>query len=178
MAIVNQVKPETIERLRGVIDFYMLRGILPVARSWPKKPKPPYTDLQAEAMAVFAIANKSMRELSPNMLETWQLSTIGIKPSWTDVYRAIIMKYWKLTRTIAIIALDYEVFETEDQFKVSWDLLQLYIDPEVPEERYTLATKLINKADILTAPKPIYFTLLNDEQKRQVAPYILFEGKP
>ena len=178
MAIVNQVKPETIERLRGVIDFYMLRGILPVARSWPKKPKPPYTDLQAEAMAVFAIANKSMRELSANMLKTWQLSTAGIKPSWTDVYRAIIMKYWKKNRCIAIIALDYEVFETETEFKVSWDVLKLYIDPGTPEERYTVTTELISKEDILLAPKPIYFTLLDDEKQRLVAPYILFEDKP
>lgn len=178
MAIVKEITPETIERMRGVIDYYMLRGILPVARAWPKKPKPPYTDLQAEAMAVFAIANQSMHRLSPNMLETWQLSTVGIKPSWTDVYRSIIMKYWKLTRGIAIIALDYEVIEEAMKFKVVWDLLQLYIDPDVPEELYTYETTLILKEDILMAPKPIYFTLLDDDKQRQVAPYILFEDKP
>ncbi len=61
MAIVNKITAETIERMRGKIDFYLLRGITPVARSWPKKPKPPYTALQAEAMAVFALANKSFR---------------------------------------------------------------------------------------------------------------------
>jgi len=178
MAIVKKITPETIERMRGVIDFYMLRGILPVARSWPKKPKPPYTPLQAEAMAVFAIANKSMHELSPNMLETWRVSTFGKKPSWTDVYRAIIMKFWKKNRSIAPIALDYEVVEEETKFKVVWDLLELFIDPEVPEERYTYETTLILKADILEAPKPIYFTLLDDEKQRLVAPYIIFEDKP
>ncbi len=177
MAIVDKIRPETIELLRGKIDFYLLRGILPVARSWPKKPKPPYTALQAEAMAVFSIANKSMRRLSDNMLKTWQATTVGITPSWTDVYRSIIMKYWKLNRTIAPIALDYEVFETEDQFKISWDILQLYIDPDTPEETYTKATKLIDKDEILLAPKPIYFTLFDDGQ-RLVAPYILFEDKP
>jgi len=178
MAIVGSISVETIERLRGVIDFYMLRGITPVARSWPKKPKPPYTALQAEAMAVFAIANKSMREISPNMLETWRVGSVGKKASWTDAYRALIMKYWKLKRSIAPIALDYEVIETETEFTVSWDLLQLYIDPGTPEERYTLATSIINKADILMAPKPIYFTLFDEEGNRLVAPYILFEGKP
>ena len=178
MAIVKEITPETIELLRGTIDFYMLRGILPVARSWPKKPKPPYTDLQAEAMAVFAIANLSMHRLSPNMLEAWQLTTVGIKPSWTDVYRSIIMKYWKLNRCIVSIALDYEVIETATEFRVVWDILQLYIDPGVPEETYRMETNLINKSDILLAPKPIYFTLLDDAQKRLVAPYILFEDKP
>ena len=177
MAIVKSISAETIEKLRGTIDFYMLRGITPVARKWPKKPKPPYTALQAEAMAVFAIANKSMRELSTNMLETWQLSTVGKKPAWTDVYRSIIMKYWKKYRKIAPIALDFEVIETETQFKVSWDILQLYIDPTTPEERHNLETNLIDKEDIILAPKPIYFTLLDDEKQRLVAPYILFEDK-
>ena len=178
MAIVKEITPETIERMRGVIDFYMLRGITPVARSWPKKPKPPYTALQAEAMAVFAIANESMHRLSENMLKTWQATTVGIKPSWTDVYRKIIMKYWKLTRSIAKIALDYEVVEEETKFKVVWDILELFLDPDKPEERYTYETTLIVKKDILMAPKPIYFTLFDDNGNRQVAPYIIFEDKP
>ena len=125
MAIVKEITPETIERMRGVIDFYMLRGILPVARRWPKKPKPPYTVLQAEAMAVFGIANLSMHRITANMLQTWQLTTVGKKPSWTDVYRAIIMKYWKLKGTIAQIALDYEVLDEETEFKVKWSILKL-----------------------------------------------------
>jgi hypothetical protein len=178
MAIVKEITPETIELMRGHIDFYMLRGILPVARAWPKKPKPPYTALQAEAMAVFAIANSSMHRLSQNMLETWQMSTLGIKPSWTDVYRSIIMKYWKLKRVIAPIALNYEVIDAGLEFQVSWEILQLYIDPETPEEIYNETTSLIVKEDILLAPKPIYFTLLDDEKNRLVAPYILFEDKP
>ncbi|MBA7588040.1 hypothetical protein ES708_30088 [subsurface metagenome] len=175
MAIVDKITPETIERLRGIIDFYMLRGILPVARKWPKKPKPPYTALQAEAMAVFAMANSSMHRLTPNMLETWQATTVGVKPSWTDVYRAIIMKYWKLNGTIAPIALDYNVIETDTEFKVVWDILQLYIDPLVPEELYSAETTIINKEDIILAPKPIYFTLSSDDGIRLVAPNIKFE---
>lgn len=178
MAIVSEVTAENVERFRGKIDFYMLRGITPVARKWPKKPKPPYTALQAEAMAVFAIANKSMREIYPNMLETWQLSTVGKKPSWTDVYRSIIMKYWKKNKSIALIALDYEVIDAGEKFKISWDILKLFIDPDIPEERYSKSTDLILKSDILLAPEPIYFTLLDDAGDRLVAPYILFKDKP
>ncbi len=175
MAIVDKITPETIERLRGIIDFYMLRGILPVARKWPKKPKPPYTPLQAESMAVFAIANTSMGRLSDKMLEAWRITTFGVKPSWTDVYRAIIMKYWYIKRSIAPIALNYNVIETDTQFKVEWDILQLYIDPLVPEELYSAETTVINKEDILLAPKPIYFTLSSDDGIRLVAPNIKFE---
>jgi len=176
MAKVKVITPETIERMRGKVDYYWLRGITAVARKWPKKPKPPYTVLQAEAMGVFAMANRSMHRISQNMLDAWRVGTVGIKPSWTDVYRKIIMRYWKINKALPPIALDYLVTETATEFSVSWDILQLYIDPLVPEELYTKATALINKADILEAPKPIYFTL-TDGGVRLVAPYILFEDK-
>ena len=178
MAIVDKVTPEAIERARGTIDYYMLRGILPVARSWPKKPKPPYTALQAEGMEVFAMANKSMRRIDPNILEAWRLSTVGKKPSWTDIYRSIIMKYWKLNRSIPPIALNYTVNEESTTYQVVWRILQLYIDPLISEEIYDMQTELFSKEDISKRPHPIYFTLLGDGNERLVAPYILLEVKP
>lgn len=175
MAKVDEIRPETIEQMRGVIDFYLLRGILPVARKWPKKPTPPYTPLQAEAMAVFSIANKSMKRLNENILEAWRVGAVGKKASWTDIYRGIIMGYWKEKKVIAPIALNYHIEETELDFQVVWEVLQLYIDPETPEEIYEFKTAIIKKEDILKAPKPIYFTLMDDNNKRLVAPYIELE---
>lgn len=177
MAIVYNVTAEMIEKLRGVIDFYMLRGILPVARSWPKKPKPPYTDLQAESMAVFAIANGLFSRLTPNMVAEWRSGTVGKRPAWTDVFRSLIMKYWKITRGIAPVATDYKIVTTGISFTVEWDILQVYIDPKTPEENYKVITKIINIEDILLAPKPIYFTLLDDDGNRLVAPNISLEDK-
>lgn len=174
MAKVDKIRPETIEILRGVIDFYLLRGILPVARSWPKKPKPPYTALQAEAMAVFAIANDTFKYLKSNMVNAWRVGSVGSTAAWTDTFRGLIMRYWKANRSIAPIAIDYVLSETEDQFKVKWDILQRYIDLSIPWEYKELETILINKEDILLAPKPIYFTLISDEGIRLVAPYIAF----
>jgi hypothetical protein len=175
MAKVDKITGENIEKFRGIIDFYMLRGRLPVARSWPQKPKPPYTALQAEAMAVFGIAASSLSRISTNMLEEWRKGTIGVRPQWTDIFKGIIMSYWKINKNIAAIALDYKIIETVTQFRISWDILQLYIDPIIPEEIYTLQTNLINKSDLEKTPKPIYFTLLDDNKNRLVAPYILFE---
>lgn len=175
MAIVKEITPETIERMRGVIDFYMLRGITPVARSWPKKPKPPYTALQAEAMAVFSIACANMKRLSPNMLQTWQKGSEGKREQWTDVFKGIVMKYWKLKRAIPLIATDFEVVEDGDKFKVVWDVLQVYIDPLTPEEETQIESILISKEDIEKAPEPMYFTLYDDEEIRLVSPFILFE---
>lgn len=178
MAIVDKIRPETIEKLRGRIDFYMLRGILPVARRWPKKPKPPYTALQAEAMAVFSIACANMKRISDNILEKWREGSEGKRSQWTDVFKGIIMKYWKLNKSIAPIAIDYQVTETDTQFKVLWNILQVYISPNKKEEIYNMETNLIDKKDIGLMPKPIYFTLFDDEGIRLVAPYILFELTP
>lgn len=175
MAKIGKMTPETIELMRGKIDFYMLRGILPVARSWPKKPKPPYTPLQAEGMEAFAIANKSMRELTPNMLEAWRVGFVGVKASWTDAYRAIIMKYWKKYKSIPEVAINYEVIDGGNTFYVIWDILKRSLKDTPPEERYKMQSVIIAKGDMEKAPKPIYFSLYNDEGIRLVAPYIKLE---
>ena len=174
MAKVKEITPEAIELLRGTIDFYMLRGILPVARSWPKKPKPPYTELQATAMAVFSMAASSMKRLSPDMLLAWQSMSVGKRSQWPDSYKAIALKYWKLTREFPLIALDYEVVEAATTVKVVWDILKLSLIHGVPEETYKIETDLIAKSDIEKAVKPIYFTLLDDEGRRQIAPFIKY----
>lgn len=174
MAKVREITPEAIELLRGTIDFYMLRGILPVARSWPKKPKPPYTELQATAMAVFSMSNESMRRLTAKMIEAWRVESFGKRASWTDKYRAIAGKYWKLTREYPLIALDYELVETASTIKVVWDILKLSLIHGVPEDTYQIETNTIDKSDIEKAVKPIYFTLLDDEGRRQVAPHIKY----
>ena len=175
MAIVDKIRPETIELLRGVIDFYMLRGILPVARSWPKKPKPPYTPLQAEAMAVFSLGSKQMKRLSPKILEVWRSGTEGKREQWTDVFKGLIMKYWKLKRCMAPIAIDYEIIETATNFRIKWYILQVYLDPEIPEELYDESTEEIEKSEMALIHDPIYYTLRDNEGNRLVAPFILLE---
>ena len=174
MAKVGKVNPEAIELLRGKIDFYMLRGILPVARRWPKKPKPPYTELQATGMVVFSKAASSMKRLSTNMRIAWRVLSVGKRSQWPDSYKAIALKYWKLTREFPLIALDYEVVETATTIKVVWDILKLSLIHGVAEVTYKLETDIIAKSDIEKAIKPIYFTLLDDEGRRQIAPFILY----
>ena len=175
MAKLDKVRGETIELLRGRIDFYMLRGILPVARSWPKKPKPPYTALQAEYMAVFSIARSSLKRISANMLEEWRKITVGKRPQWTDVFTKIIMRYYYYNKSIPLIALDYLIIETELTFQVKWTVLQLYLDPEIPEEITDIYTDIILKSDLENYPQPISIILLDDFGDRLVAPYMLFE---
>lgn len=174
MAIVDRITGENIERFRGVIDFYMYKCLIPVARSWPKAPTPPYSLLQAESMEVFSIAARAMRRITTNMLNAWRVGSEGSRAQWTDVFKGIIMSYWKKYRIIPIIALNYTITETPTTYKVTWDLLQLFINPLTPEVLSTASTTIISKALRLTNPAPIYFTLYDDLHNRLVAPFILY----
>lgn len=174
MAIVDRITGENIERFRGIIDFYLLRSRLPVARSWPNKPKPPYTALQAEAMAVFSLYCKQMRRLLPDILLAWQIGSEGKRAQWTDTFKGLGMKYWKLKGSMAPIALNYHINETETEYQVIWNMLQVYLDPEIEEELYDMQTSLIIKSDLEKTSDPVFFTLYDDEGNRLIAPFILF----
>jgi hypothetical protein len=176
MAIVDHITGENIERFRGIIDFYMLRGRLPVARKWPNKPKPPYTALQAEAMAVFSLYCAQMKRLETDILTAWKIGSEGLRAQWTDTFKGLGMKYWKLKKVMAPIALEYEIIDTGDTFKVKWTVLQVFLDPEEEETITDLETELITKADLEKTNDPVFFTLYDDEGNRLIAPFILFVG--
>ena len=176
MAKVDMIRSETIEQLRGLVDFYNLRGILPVARAWPKKNSPPYTSLQAEAQAVFAIANADLSKITLHMLQYWRAATVGKRKQWTDDFRGIIMHYWKIYRSIPPIATDFEIIETDIDWQVKWWLFQDFIDPTIPEVYYTLQTELIQKEEFVKMGTPLYFMLRNEAGTRLVSPFILFRG--
>ncbi|GAH49529.1 unnamed protein product, partial [marine sediment metagenome] len=130
---------------------------------------------QAEAMAVFAISQSSKKRLSDNILEEWRKMAAGKREAWGDTFTRLIMNFWKKYRTIAPIALDYSIEETELEFRVKWVLLRQYIDKSIPEVVKEVETFLIKKEDILKMPKPIYITISDEENTEFVAPYILFE---
>lgn len=175
MAKVDKIRGESIELLRGKIDFYLLRGILPVARSWPKKPKPPYTELQAEAMAVFSIACKLMSRLSDHILKAWRIGSEGKRQQWTDTFKGLFMEYWKLNKVLSPMAIDYKITEEETKFTVEWTILRVYLKEGIPEVMRKETTDLIKKEDISKMKGPIYFTLYDEVHRRLVAPYILLE---
>jgi hypothetical protein len=174
MAKVSEITGEQIERFRGILDFYLYKGKIPVVRKWPRKITPPYTSLQAEAMAVFSILAKSESRITGVIYEAWKVIQEGARSQWSDTYKGIGMKYWKIHRSIPGIALDYEVIDDGLNIKVKWDVLQLFIDPLIPEEITEIITGLIVKADIEKVIRPIYFTLLSDTGERLIAPYIKY----
>ena len=175
MAKVDRITGENIERFRGKVDFYLWKGQIPVARSWPKKPSPPYTALQAEAMAAFSITCSLMRRLLPGILLAWQIGSEGKREQWTDSFKGLGMKYWKLNREISPVAIDYAIIDYGLTFKVKWTVLQVYLDGVTPEEITEVVSDIITKADLEKTEIPIYFTLLDDTGTRLIAPYIGME---
>lgn len=170
MATVNKVTGEAVELLRGHIDFYMLRGLLPVARKWPKKIKPPYTALQAEAQAVFGLGASYTSIIGGEILELWQLSAEGKRQQWTDTFKYLIMSYWKEKRVIPLIVLTYEVIVEDDQVKITWQVLQTDLDRN--EEISTIQTELFPVSFYEEAREQIIITLTDNENIRQVCPFI------
>ena len=175
MAKVDRITGDNIERFRGKIDFYLWKGKIPVARRWPKKPKPPYTALQAEAMAAFSLICAQMRRLLPSIKTAWQIGSEGKREQWTDTFKGLGMKYWKLNRSISPIAIDYVIIDDGATFKVQWRMLQVYLDGITPEVISDILSDSINKADLVKNDLPMYVTLLDNIGTRLIAPYIKLE---
>jgi len=172
MAKVDRITGENIERFRRKVDFYLWKGQIPVARSWPKKPKPPYTALQAEAMAAFSITCSLMRRLLPPVLTAWQVGLEGKREQWTDTFKGLGMKYWKANREISPVAISYSTIDLGATFIVTWKILQVYLDGITPEVISDMESDPITKADLIKNDIPVYFTLVDDSGNRLIAPYI------
>lgn len=170
MAIVNKVYGETVEYLRGKVDFYMLRGLLPVARKWPKKIKPPYTEAQALAQQVFGLAATYTSVIYGEILEIWRLSAEGKRQQWTDTFKYLIIRYWKLKGEIPFIVLEYSVVIEGDQIKIDWKVLKTDIDKN--EEVLDISTDLMSLTTFQNAREQVFFTLTDDEKTRLCCPYI------
>jgi len=77
MAIVSKITGGMIAKGKGIIDYYMLRGILPVARSWPKRRKTPFRPRELEAQGVFGIISKATTFIQDKVREAWIVECIG-----------------------------------------------------------------------------------------------------
>lgn len=173
MAKVDKLRPETITRLKGLVDFYTLRGKITVARKWPRKPRPPYTSLQAEAMLVFAMSKKYISKISLHMVDAWKRWNAGKREQWPDEFTGIIMRYWKETRVFCPVALDYEITEDVTTWKCKWTVFEAFLDQSKDPEIHFFETDIIQKSDFSLYEGQLFFTLYDSEGFRLAAPYIL-----
>ena len=172
MAKLSEINPAGVEALRGIVDFYKYKCILPVARSWPRKIKPPYTILQAQAQIVFGRARQDLGKLTYHMTKEWQNSFNGKRAAWTDAFVSVVMHYWKMTRNYPLIATDFAYITTDTDIQVKWYIYEKGIEPDAEENYYWLQTSLISKTAFETIQKPIFYTLYDDAMIREGAPII------
>ncbi|GAH93135.1 unnamed protein product, partial [marine sediment metagenome] len=71
MAIISKITDELKAQHKGKLDFYMLRRILPVVRSWPKRRKTPFRPRELEAQGVFGFLSKSTTFIQDKVREAW-----------------------------------------------------------------------------------------------------------
>ncbi|GAI78029.1 unnamed protein product, partial [marine sediment metagenome] len=109
MAIISKITDELKAHHKGKLDFYMLRGILPVVRSWPKRRKTPFRPRELAAQGVFGILAKSTTKITDKVLEAWKIGSIGKRPRWQDTFMSLGMKYWAIHGEIPPILLDYQI---------------------------------------------------------------------
>jgi len=81
--------------------------------------------------------------LSLAIRQAWRVSSVGRRSQWPDSFKAIALKYWKLTRTFPLIGLNYEVIETATTVAVKWEILEISLISGVEEKIYFEQTHLM-----------------------------------
>ncbi|GAH99620.1 unnamed protein product, partial [marine sediment metagenome] len=156
MAIVKKITDELKAKHKKKYDYYMLRGILPVVRKWPKRTKIAYTSEQKEAQAVFGIISKSTRKIKGRVLEDWINQSFGKRSRWQDTFRGSGMKYWGKYREIPPILLDYQIkwHTPNPELKLLLQKIDAKYGKRETEEIYT--TGIIDIADIYEYRKKLW----------------------
>ena len=172
MAIVDKITGEKIELLRGEVDFYLLRGILPVARRWPQKTSPPYTELQAEAQMVFGALKKALKFIKGKVLEDWKKNAVGMTGSWCDLFLDKGMYYWKHTREMPPVLLDYGVSHLSPRLTAAMLLAKIDEKYGVSEVKEIKNTGFIDPCDLIRHQEQVHFWIETAPGISIVAPYI------
>jgi len=174
MAIVSKITGEMIAKGKGIIDYYMLRGILPVARSWPKRRETPFRPRELEAQGVFGILSKSTTYIQDKVREAWIVESIGKRPRWQDTFIGLGMKYWGVNKEIPPILLDYQITWHSPNPELElllWKIEQKYGKTEA---QVIQTTGIISIEEIETYKEKLFFSIYDNEGLRLIAPFLEF----
>jgi len=174
VAIVKKITDEMIVKGKGIIDYYMLRGILPVARSWPKRRKTPFRPRELEAQGVFGILSKSTTFIQDKVKEAWVVESIGKRPRWQDTYIGLGMKYWGINGEIPPILLDYQIHWHTPNPELELLLQKIEAKYGKTEAQEIQSTGIVNIEDIEEYREKLYFTLYDTKGIRLIAPFLEF----
>ena len=90
MKIQGKLSKSVVNRYRGIIDFYLWKGIT-VARSWPRNPTGRRTPAQLAAQAVWKEVMDFYRLRSPLLNDLWQRSRLPPgKMAYTNIRQTLL----------------------------------------------------------------------------------------
>lgn len=174
MAIVSKITGEMIAKGKGKIDYYMLRGILPVARSWPKRRETPFRPRELEAQGVFGYLSKSTTYIQDKVREAWIVESIGKRPRWQDTFIGLGMKYWGINKDIPPILLDYQIHWHSPNPELELLLQKIEAKYGKKEAQEVQSTGIVDIKDIEEYREKLYFSLYDTEGIRLIAPFLEF----
>ncbi|GAH26604.1 unnamed protein product, partial [marine sediment metagenome] len=174
MAIVSKITDELKAKGKGKLDFYMLRGILPVVRSWPKRRKTPFRPRELAAQGVFGILSKSTTFMQDKVKEAWIVESIGKRPRWQDTYIGLGMKYWGVNGEIPPILLDYQIHWHTPNPELKLLLQKIEAKYGKTEAQEIQSTGVIDIGDIEEYREKLYFSLYDTKGIRLIAPFLEF----
>lgn len=174
MAIVSKITDELKTKHKGIYDFYELRGILPVVRSWPKRRKIPFRPREEAAQAAFSVIAKYYPKIKGKILEAWVAESVGKRPRWQDTFMTLGMKYWAKNGVLPPILLDYQIhwFSPNAELKLILQTIEARYGKREIEEKYT--TGIVELKDIEAYRKKLYFSIYNVKGLRIIAPFLEF----
>jgi len=77
----------TIVSCRGLVDFYLWKGV-PCARRWPKKSTQPRTAGEIASSELFTAAAVMTGAIAPVVMELYRSQMAGKGVTWVDWFRA------------------------------------------------------------------------------------------
>jgi hypothetical protein len=91
MAIIDALPSiDIIRGYKGVIDFYVHRGII-CARKWPKTHWESYTPAAQATAATFGQTARAVTRAAPEVIQAARDMAGGTPQTWKDVYMSILL---------------------------------------------------------------------------------------
>lgn len=174
MAIIKRITDELRVKGKKKLDYYMLRGILPVVRTWPKRRKTPFWPRELEAQGVFGILSKFTTSIQDKVREAWIVESIGKRPRWQDTFIGLGMKYWGINGEIPPILIDYQIKWHTPNPELELLLQKIEAKYGKTEAQEIQTTGIVNIEDIETYRENLYFSLYNTKGIRLIAPFLEF----
>lgn len=184
MARINFSVNDMINGWGEDVDFYFLRG-RPVARSWPRHVKFPYTEKQAKAQLSFKESRKAIKVFPAALRNAWQSFFYGNKRAWVDFFTSNFVKYFMkyniVPPLVSDVGFEYDYENVYLVFKTSeCKPVKLYLF-DTPVKNFSVSKLTHGGYDVcyksgFPSPKKVFDSLPCYGKSNVVVPFQWYKG--